>query len=155
MARDRRRLGERPPSVAEALLSIAPRSIRPASRRLRRASRAIGAWRGAFGALLHERDLWRSVRPGPAERGGRGRGVPIVALELATTAARGWYRMRQERLLGEALARSGRSRRRRGGDRRAAATIRNGWRMGEPGARRMGPPGGARAIARAIAELAA
>jgi uncharacterized protein (TIGR03492 family) len=88
-------------------------------------------------------------------------GVPVVALDRKARFGprrRGgdWYRMRQRRLLGEALLLVPQE------PAQAAAEIAGLLadperlrRMGEAGRRRMGPPGGAAAIARAILEVVA
>jgi len=87
-------------------------------------------------------------------------GVPVVALDRKERFGRrrggDWYRMRQRRLLGEALLLVPQE------PARAAAEIAGLLadperlrRMGEAGRLRMGPPGGAAAIARAILEVVA
>ncbi len=87
-------------------------------------------------------------------------GVPVVALDRKERFGRrsggDWYRMRQRRLLGEALLLVPQD------PARAAAEIAGLLadperlrRMGEAGRLRMGPPGGAAAIARAILEVVA
>ncbi len=87
-------------------------------------------------------------------------GVPVVALDRKARFGRrsggDWYRMRQRRLLGEALLLVPQD------PARAAAEIagllddpERLQRMSEAGRLRMGPPGGAAAIARAILEVVA
>jgi len=110
------------------------------------------AWRGALGALLRASRLVLG-QAGTANEAAAACGVPIVALE---TDSGGWYRMRQQRLLGEALvivpAES------TAAARALEALLNDGKRlehMGEVGRERMGKPGGARVVAAAIAQLCA
>jgi uncharacterized protein (TIGR03492 family) len=117
---------------------------------------ALAAWRGSLGTLLQA----ASVVIGQAGTGNEqaaAMGRPVVALDAEGAGARragpgeGWYRMRQERLLGEALLlvppRPD----------LAAAHISALLddpaalaRMRRAGPERMGGPGGSRAIAAAI-----
>ena len=86
-------------------------------------------------------------------------GVPVVALDAdrpARTPGDAWYRMRQRRLLGNALALVPAS------PGLAADAIAELLAdaprlasMGDAGRARMGPRGGSRAIARSILEIAA
>jgi uncharacterized protein (TIGR03492 family) len=116
---------------------------------------AVGLWRGELGALLAEATL-AVGQAGTANEAAAACGVPVVALELDDARKSAWYRMRQARLLGEALAVVP------GDTERAAAEIAalladpaRRATMAAVGRRRMGGAGGAAAIAAAIAELAA
>ncbi|HEY0797609.1 MAG TPA: lipid-A-disaccharide synthase-related protein [Candidatus Baltobacteraceae bacterium] len=104
------------------------------------------AWRGSLGALL------RAVRlvigqAGTANEAAAACGVPVLALQ---TRSGGWYRMRQQRLLGDAIALIPAQ------PQAAAAQVHallgdpaRLSRMSAAGRERMGPPGGAHAIAEA------
>jgi uncharacterized protein (TIGR03492 family) len=110
------------------------------------------AWRGTLGSLLRASCLVIG-QAGTANEAAAACGVPIVALE---TDSGGWYRMRQQRLLGEALAIVP-------ADPPAAAHALQALlndrerlvHMSEVGRERMGKPGGARVVAAAIARLCA
>ncbi|MHB8146756.1 MAG: hypothetical protein ACYDGM_05750 [Vulcanimicrobiaceae bacterium] len=91
---------------------------------------------------------------GTANEAAAAAGIPVVAFELENDRKTAWYRMRQHGLLGDALLILP-------GDIGAAAARigellddpeRRGH-MGAVGRERMGPPGGARAIATAIGEM--
>jgi hypothetical protein len=135
----------------EAALSIAP-SLDPARFTSLLAGRpAIRAWRGPIGAILAGATL-AVGQAGTANEAAAANGVPVVALELEADRREGWYRKRQVGLLGEALtvvpgaipaARDAIVDLLRDEPRRA--------RMAAAGRARMGPPGGAAAIARAVA----
>jgi len=141
----------------QAALSIAP-GLDPA-----RFARFLGpaypelveGWPGDVGALIREATL-AIGQAGTANEAAAAAGIPVVALDLADARKSDWYRMRQGRLLGEALAIVP------GTVAGAAAAIADllgdearRARMGAVGRERMGPPGGARAIAQRIAALAA
>ena len=107
----------------------------------------LGAWRGEFGALL-ARSAVVVGQAGTANEQAAARGIPVVALDESAT---GWYRMRQRRLLGDALAFVPVE--------PAAAANAIAALLDDPARReamslagraRMGPPGGSAAIARAI-----
>jgi uncharacterized protein (TIGR03492 family) len=110
------------------------------------------AWRGTLGSLLRASRLILG-QAGTANEAAAACGVPIVALE---TDGGGWYRMRQQRLLGDALAIVP-------AQASVAAQALQGLlndgerleRMGAAGQERMGKPGGARVVAEAIARLCA
>lgn len=116
---------------------------------------AIAPWRGPAGALVADATVVIG-QAGTANEAAAAAGVPVLALDLDDDRRDGWYRMRQERLLGSALlvvpgdpA---------AGARAVAAVLSDPERraaMAATGRERMGPPGGARAIAAAIAELLA
>jgi len=115
----------------------------------------VRPWTGDVGALIREATL-AIGQAGTANEAAAASGIPVVALDLADARRSDWYRMRQGRLLGEALAIVP------GTVAGAAAAIADllgdegrRARMGAVGRERMGPPGGARAIARRIASLAA
>lgn len=112
---------------------------------------------GSFGALLRHADL-AFGQAGTANEQAAGAGLPVLAaLDAGERAERlTWYRMRQRALLGDALLvlPSDDDAFVRG----AAAVARDERlreRMAAAGRERMGPPGGAAAIAAAIAEIAA
>jgi len=174
-----RALGERV-TPANALLSIAP-SLGPerfaaalaedgwilepavSSDAIAFRARAGGAtligWRGPLGTLLAASRLILG-QAGTANEQAAAAGLPVVALDAGQRpAARApgdeWYRMRQRRLLGDALALVPPS------PGLAAAAIAELLadsvrleRMRVAGRERMGPRGGSRAIANAIVELA-
>jgi uncharacterized protein (TIGR03492 family) len=93
---------------------------------------------------------------GTANEAAAASGLPVVALETQRSGRSSWYRMRQARLLGAALEVVP-------GDPPAAAAAvarllddpQRCAEMAATGRARMGPPGGAAIVARAIAELAA
>lgn len=112
------------------------------------------AWRGPMGALLpHVRLVIGQA--GTANEAAAAAGVPVVAFELGRDRKTAWYRTRQHGLLADALAVVP-------GDveiasREVVALLADEprrARMGAIGRERMGAPGGAAAIARAIVELA-
>jgi uncharacterized protein (TIGR03492 family) len=110
------------------------------------------AWSGSIGPLLERAQLVVG-QAGTANEAAAAAGVPVVAFELDRDRKTTWYRMRQHGLLGEALAVFP------GDPEQAAAGLRallddaqRRTRMSLEGAQRMGKPGGALAIARAIAE---
>jgi tetraacyldisaccharide 4'-kinase len=115
----------------------------------------IAAWRGDLGALLADATLALG-QAGTANEAAAACGVPVVAMEFDGARRSTWYRMRQARLLGEALAIVP-------GDPEAAATAIAALlgdrprrdRMARIGRERMGAGGGAAAIARAICSLVA
>ena len=115
----------------------------------------IVGWRGALGTLLQAAVLVAG-QAGTANEQAAALGKPVVALDAETVRRRSgpgevWYRMRQRRLLGDALALIP--------PHPAAAAERIDAllddapalaRMRAAGLERMGPPGGARAIAAAV-----
>jgi len=136
----------------EAAISIAP-GLDPA--RFAPFLGEIRSWTGDVGGLVREATL-AVGQAGTANEAAAACGVPVVALDLADARRSDWYRMRQGRLLGAALAIVP------GTVEGAAAAIvallddpPRRARMSAVGIERMGPPGGARAIAAAIAALAA
>jgi hypothetical protein len=149
-----RAVGRLRPGV-EAALSIAP-GLDPARFAPALApAPPIRPWTGDVGALVREATL-AIGQAGTANEAAAACGVPVVALDLADARKSDWYRMRQGRLLGDALAIVP------GTVDGAAAAIAallddapRRARMSAVGIERMGPPGGARSIAAAIAELAA
>jgi uncharacterized protein (TIGR03492 family) len=119
---------------------------------LRAGERVVArGWRGAIGPLLSRVELVIG-QAGTANEAAAAAGVPVVAFERSRDRKSAWYRMRQHGLLGEALAIFS-------GDADVASAQLAGLlddvprraRMGATGRERMGGPGGARAIARAIA----
>jgi hypothetical protein len=146
------RVAARVPGVA-TVLSIAP-ALDPARfAPLLERHPALGVWFEGIGGILAGATV-AIGQAGTANEAAAAGGVPVVALELAGDRRSGWYRMRQERLLGEAILVVP-------GDPPAAADaivallndpVRRA-RMGAAGRERMGPSGGSAAIARAIADL--
>jgi uncharacterized protein (TIGR03492 family) len=110
----------------------------------------IRAWRGPIGPLLSRVQLVIG-QAGTANEAAAAAGVPVVAFELGKDRKTAWYRMRQHGLLGDALAVLPGSLPEavRGVNDLLADTARR-VRMAQVGRERMGSPGGARAIARAI-----
>jgi len=109
------------------------------------------AWRGEIGPLLARATIVVG-QAGTANEAAAGAGVPVVAYAPPGERANAWYRTRQRGLLGDALlVVSGPDPAAQIGallddpERRAA--------MGACGRERMGPPGGARAIAQTIASV--
>jgi hypothetical protein len=139
----------------EAALSIAP-GLDPARfAPFLAAEPAIRPWTGDVGALVREATL-AIGQAGTANEAAAASGVPVVALDLTDARKSDWYRMRQGRLLGAALAIVPGSV--AGAANAVAALLDDAPRraqMSAVGIERMGPPGGARAIAAAIATLAA
>jgi hypothetical protein len=138
----------------DAVLSVAPNlavdRFAPAL-----ALGGLRPWTGPLGALLHDATLVVG-QSGTANEAAAAQGLPVVALELHDAPRDAWYRKRQVGLLGEALAIvPGEA---ATGAQAIAALLADGARrarMGAVGRERMGGPGGARAIATALAELAA
>lgn len=137
----------------DAVLSVAPnldeRGFVPALERGR-----LRAWSGPLGALLHGATI-AIGQSGTANEAAAAQGVPVVALELDDAPRDAWYRKRQMGLLGDALLIVP------GDPRRAADAVAalladdtRRARMSAVGRERMGGPGGARAIAQAVAALA-
>ena len=115
-------------------------------------------WRGRIGALLRPSALGGAGallalgQAGTANEQAAGAGVPIVAFEPGGAHRTGWYRMRQQRLLGDALLVVEKD------EGRALAELRRllddeprRRHMGVIGRERMGGPGGAAAIADGVA----
>ena len=138
----------------DAVLSIAP-NLEPARFAPALERGALRAWTGPLGALLHDATLVLG-QSGTANEAAAAEGLPVVALELDGVPRDAWYRKRQMGLLGAALQIVP------GDPDRAANAVAallgdpaRRERMGAVGRERMGPPGGARAIAQAVAGLAA
>jgi uncharacterized protein (TIGR03492 family) len=164
-------LGERRPADANALFSIASTldparfagalaadgwQVEPqadAFEARRGAARLVG-WRGPLGPLLRASRL-AIGQAGTANEQAAAYGLPVVALAAEDAArADGWYRMRQRRLLGDALMLAPADPAAAAGE--VAALLGDPARqavMAAAGRQRMGPPGGSRAIAGAILEL--
>ncbi len=110
----------------------------------------VRAWRGPLGSLLREATVALG-QAGTANEAAAGNGIPVVA--LARGRRTGWYRMRQARLLGDALVVASEH----SAASEVAALLGDPDRrsaMGRVGRERMGPPGGATAIARRIVACA-
>ncbi len=155
--------GERLAAVADAVagripgtaigLSIAPNLDPEAFAPVLARYPAVVPWRGPVGGLLAEATL-AIGQAGTANEAAAANGLPVVAFDVEGSPRNGWYRMRQERLLGDAMAVVP-------GD-PAAATDAIVALLGDParmarmraaGPARMGAPGGAAAIAAAIVAL--
>jgi len=137
-----------------AVLSVAP-SLEPARfAPLFERYPSIGVWFGGIGGIVAGATIVIG-QAGTANEAAAAAGVPVVALELTGDRRSGWYRMRQERLLADAMLIVP-------GDPDTAADAVVALltdparlaRMGACGRERMGPAGGAAAIASAVAELA-
>jgi uncharacterized protein (TIGR03492 family) len=114
-------------------------------------ARLVG-WAGAFGALLGA-SVAVLGQAGTANEQAAAFGVPVIALG-ADGAREDWYRMRQRRLLGEALAIVPPEPQRAAAA--IAALLADGSqleRMRAAGPQRLGGRGGAEAIAKAVLEL--
>ncbi len=116
------------------------------------AVRLVG-WRGPLGALLAASRLVLG-QAGTANEQAAARGLPVLALE-GSGQREDWYRMRQRRLLGDALLLVPAA------PEAAAAALdallddpARMRRMSEAGRRRIGPTGGADAVARGILSIA-
>jgi len=114
-------------------------------------ARLLG-WEGPFGALLAASAVTLG-QAGTANEQAAAAGLPVVALASRASGRTDWYRMRQRRLLGEALllvpqdpAEAAEAIAALGRD-----PIRRA-RMGATGRERMGRRGGAAEIARVVAE---
>jgi uncharacterized protein (TIGR03492 family) len=112
-------------------------------------ARLVG-WDGSFATLLRASILVLG-QAGTGNEQAAAFGVPVVALGESRPEREDWYRMRQRRLLGDALLLVPAA------PERAAAEIaallddpERMLRMGAAGRSRMGPSGGAVAVARAI-----
>ena len=120
---------------------------------LRHNDRVIArAWNGSIGPLLARAQVVMG-QAGTANEAAAAAGVPVVAFERNRDRKTTWYRMRQHGLLGEALAVLPGDPAKAASD--LAALLDDAPRramMGAQGRERMGRPGGARAIARAIVE---
>lgn len=137
-----------------AVLSVAPPLDAARMSAVTAGEPAIPQWRGEIGALFAGATVVLG-QAGTANEAAAAAGLPVLALETRRSRRAGWYRMRQARLLGEALeivpgdeTEAARALARLLDDpaRRAA--------MGATGRERMGPPGAAATIAQSIAELA-
>jgi uncharacterized protein (TIGR03492 family) len=110
---------------------------------------------GEFGDLLADCDIVLG-QAGTANEQAAGLGLPVIASSpMGDPASVGWYRMRQQRLLGDALLVLPDDDRRFADD--FVALLRDPDRMramGEVGRSRMGGPGGANAVAEAVLALA-
>ena len=114
----------------------------------------VRAWRGPLGSMLRGAEAVLG-QAGTANEAAAAAGIPVVAYEPSSGGKRAWYRARQAGLLGGALLIAGGSIQDAA---RAVEALLNDaprrTRMGEIGRERMGPPGGAAAIAHAIDALA-
>jgi uncharacterized protein (TIGR03492 family) len=126
--------------------------------RARAGAASLVGWRGDLGGLLGA-SVAVLGQAGTANEQAAASGVPVVALDRAEpggTPGDGWYRMRQIGLLGDALLLVSPE------PAAAAAAIADLLdhpdrmrAMGDAGRERMGPAGGAAAIARSVLELVA
>ena len=134
--------------------SIGARAGGPAAFVARASGAEIVGWSGSFGALLRA-SVAVVGQAGTANEQGAAFGLPIFAL-AGKSGGRDWYRMRQRRLLGDALALlppEPDAAARALAD--ALADPARLARMRAAGRERMGDAGGAATIARVVAELAA
>ena len=174
LARVARALGPLDPGLG-ALFSVAPTldaarfadalaadgwSVTPVARgdipfEARAGAMHLRAWTGELGSLLGG-SIAVLGQAGTGNEQAAAFGVPVIALDDARAGASAWYRMRQGRLLGDALVLVPEA------PDRAAAAIAS--LLGDPvrlasmaraGRARMGAPGGASAIASALAEVVA
>ncbi|MGZ3519621.1 MAG: hypothetical protein ACXVAG_01330 [Vulcanimicrobiaceae bacterium] len=113
----------------------------------------IRAWRGGIGPIIEHAALVLG-QAGTANEAAAAGGVPVMAFEVSGEKKTAWYRMRQSGLLGGALLVGP-------GDVDSGAVVVQQLlddaprrvAMGAIGRERMGPPGGARAIAQRIVQL--
>jgi hypothetical protein len=149
-----RLVARRVPGTA-AVMSIAPGLDAARFAPALSGSPPIAAWRDDLGALFAAATLALG-QAGTANEAAAACGVPVVAFEFDGARKSAWYRMRQTRLLGDALAVVP------GDPERAADAIVA--LLGDPvrrahmarvGRERMGEGGGAAAIAQAVVELTA
>jgi hypothetical protein len=146
------RVAARIPGVA-TMLSIAPALDAARFAPLLARHPALGIWTAGIGGILAGATL-AIGQAGTANEAAAASGVPVVALELSGDRRSGWYRMRQERLLADAmLVLPGEP----GAAADAIVALLNDpvrlARMSAAGRERMGASGGAAAIAHAIVEL--
>lgn len=133
--------------VAETGDAAVPLSLRDGERELIRAMRA------PIGAMI-ARAVMVLGQAGTANEAAAAGGLPVIAFERTHDRKTSWYRMRQSGLLGEAaIVASGDPVRAAGEVRALLEDPQRRARMGEIGRARMGPTGGARAIAQRIVEL--
>jgi len=119
-----------------------------------RAPMLLQGYRGELGPLLATATV-AIGQAGTANEAAAACGLPVVALETSTASRTGWYRMRQAKMLGDALAIVP-------GDvetaaRAIVALLDDPVRrraMGDVGRERMGGAGGSRAIAESIERIA-
>ncbi len=147
-----RRVVARTPGCA-AMMSIAPGLDATRFAPALAGDPPIGVWGDDLGALFADATIALG-QAGTANEAAAACGVPVVAFEFDGARKSAWYRDRQARLLGEALAVVP------GDPDRAADAIAailadpgRRERMARVGRERMGERGGAAAIARAIAAL--
>lgn len=133
--------------------TVVPLETGPVAFELRDGGRTvIRAWRGDLGPLLARVQLVVG-QAGTANEAAAAAGIPVVAFERGSDRKTAWYRMRQSGLLGDALAvLPGELNAAAGGVHELLADAARRERMGAAGREMMGPPGGARAIAGAIAQ---
>ena len=114
---------------------------------------AVVAWGAAMGDAFARATLVMG-QAGTANEGAAARGVPVVAFSSEGWGASRWYRRRQQGLLGEALAVV--ARKVPDAATAVAALLDDPARrraMGDAGSARMGPPGAAERIAKAIVKI--
>ncbi len=115
----------------------------------------IVPWYGPVGGILHGATL-AIGQAGTANEAAAANGLPVVAFDVAGDRRNGWYRMRQERLLGDAMLVVPET---PGAATDAVVDLLGDTvrldRMRAAGPARMGAPGGAAAIAAAIVALTA
>ncbi|MBC5809563.1 MAG: hypothetical protein GIW95_01705 [Candidatus Eremiobacteraeota bacterium] len=138
--------------------SVERQSEGPVAFTARFGEHAVFGWQGPAGALFGSAAIALG-QAGTANEQAAAAGLPVVALDDdgppgGRRRRESWYRMRQRRLLGEALVLV-----RPDPDAGAAAVqallddAPRRARMGAVGRERMGPPGGTRAVALAVVEV--
>jgi hypothetical protein len=147
-----RRVARRVPGAA-AVMSIAPGLDPERFTPALRGEPEIGSWRNDLGGLFAGATIALG-QAGTANEAAAACGIPVVACEFDGARKSAWYRMRQARLLGEALAVVP------GDAERAADAIvalladdQRRAHMSRTGRERMGAAGGAAVIARSIVAL--
>ena len=110
-------------------------------------------WHGPLGAIFAGATL-AFGQAGTANEAAAASGLPVVA--LADPGRERWYRMRQRRLLGDALVVLSHEEKSAAAELDALLADASGLAaLARSGRERMGPPGGAAAIARAVWAMAA
>jgi len=109
---------------------------------------------GCFGELLRASDIVFG-QAGTGNEQAAGLGKPVIASSSAEPGRLGWYRMRQQRLLGDALlVLPDDDREFAGGVAALLGDSARMQRMSRTGRERMGGPGGSQAVAEAVLALA-
>ncbi|MGH7737302.1 MAG: hypothetical protein ACREMP_05475 [Candidatus Tyrphobacter sp.] len=132
-----------------AVVSIAPGIDEERMTRALEHHERVRTWRGDLGPLLRASTLVLG-QAGTANEGAAAMGVPVVAV----AKNRSWYRRRQAKLLGDALVLLAADRTSSAQRLRELLDDRDERdRRGAIGRARLGPPGGAKAIAAEVARI--